>query len=107
MDSNIASLFPAAAFTGISQVNWSNWRSNCDPHERCTLALPGTGKLRIAADDTGYRNLVISGDWIDNGIHVACMEGAVMGGIYAARAVSGVKFPIVGETLNSSVLGRE
>ena len=92
---------------GMDRFETQYWRSNCDPHERCTLALPGTGKLRIAADDTGYRNLVISGDWIDNGIHVACMEGAVMGGIYAARAVSGVKFPIVGETLNSSVLGRE
>lgn len=81
------------------------WRSNCDPHERCTLALPGTGKYRLRADDTGIANLVIAGDWIDNGIHVACLEGAVMGGIYAARAVSGVRFPIVGEMLNGSIFG--
>ena len=79
------------------------WRSNCDPHERCTLALPGTAQYRIRADDTGYENLTIAGDWIDNGIHVACLEGAVMGGIYAARAVAGIKFPIVGEMLNDHV----
>ena len=82
------------------------WRSNCDPHERCTLALPGTAKFRIAADDTGYTNLTIAGDWIDNGIHVACLEGAVMGGIYAARAVAGIEFPIIGEMLSKTVLGR-
>ena len=81
------------------------WRSNCDPHERCTLALPGTGKFRMRADDTGLSNLTIAGDWIDNGIHVACLEGAVMGGILAARAVAGVKFPIVGEMLNGSIFG--
>jgi uncharacterized protein with NAD-binding domain and iron-sulfur cluster len=91
---------------GAARFESQYWRSNCDPHERCTLALPGTGKFRIRADDTGYDNLTIAGDWIDNGIHVACLEGAVMGGIYAARAVAGVKFPIIGEMLSETVLGR-
>ena len=90
---------------GAARFESQYWRANCDPHERCTLALPGTGKLRIEAGDTGYANLVIAGDWIDNGIHVACMEGAVMGGIYAARAVSGIQFPIIGEMLNDAVFG--
>ncbi len=91
---------------GAARFESQYWRSNCDPHERCTLALPGTAKFRIEADNTGYSNLVIAGDWIDNGIHVACMEGAVMGGIYAARAVSGIRFPIIGEMLNDSIIGR-
>jgi uncharacterized protein with NAD-binding domain and iron-sulfur cluster len=90
---------------GESRFETQYWRSNCDPHERCTLALPGTGKFRMRADDTGLSNLTITGDWIDNGIHVACLEGAVMGGILAARAVAGVKFPIVGEMLNGSIFG--
>ena len=90
---------------GESRFETQYWRSNCDPHERCTLALPGTGKFRMRADDTGLSNLTIAGDWIDNGIHVACLEGAVMGGILAARAVAGVKFPIVGEMLNGSIFG--
>jgi uncharacterized protein with NAD-binding domain and iron-sulfur cluster len=70
-------------------------RSNCGPSDRCTLALPGTNKYRIQAGDTGFDNLTISGDWIDNGTYVACMEGAVQSGVLAARAVSGVAFPIV------------
>jgi uncharacterized protein with NAD-binding domain and iron-sulfur cluster len=90
---------------GESRFETQYWRSNCDPHERCTLALPGTGKFRMRPDDTGLSNLTIAGDWIDNGIHVACLEGAVMGGILAARAVAGVKFPIVGEMLNGSIFG--
>jgi len=91
---------------GSARLVSQYWRSNCDPHERCTLALPGTAKFRIRANETGYSNLTIAGDWIDNGIHVACLEGAVMGGIYAARAVAGIEFPIIGEMLSESVLGR-
>ena len=91
---------------GSARFESQYWRSNCDPHERCTLALPGTAKYRIRADDTGYTNLTIAGDWIDNGIHVACLEGAVMGGIYAARAVAGIQFPIIGEMLNETIVGR-
>jgi uncharacterized protein with NAD-binding domain and iron-sulfur cluster len=74
-------------------------RSNADPSERCTLSLPGTNKHRMAADATGIENLTITGDWIDNGFYAACLEGAVMGGLLAARAISGVDFPILGERL--------
>jgi len=95
-----------AARVGPERFASQYWRSNCDPHERCTLALPGTGKFRLRAGDTGYPNLTIAGDWIDNGIHVACLEGAVMGGIYAARAVAGIEFPIIGAMLSETVLGR-
>ncbi|HEV3031896.1 MAG TPA: FAD-dependent oxidoreductase, partial [Polyangia bacterium] len=63
-------------------------RVNYEPSERCTLALPGQTVTRIPADDTGYENLVVTGDWTRNGIHAACLEGAVQSGIRAARAVS-------------------
>ncbi|MEI9942467.1 MAG: FAD-dependent oxidoreductase [Pseudomonadota bacterium] len=88
---------------GEARFESQYWRTNCGPTERCTLALPGTAKYRLRADDTGFRNLSVAGDWIDNHFHVACMEGAVMGGIYAARAVSGLPIPIIGEELD---LGR-
>jgi uncharacterized protein with NAD-binding domain and iron-sulfur cluster len=85
---------------GQARFESQYFRSNCGPTERCTLALPGTAKYRLKADDTGFHNLTIAGDWIDNHFHVACMEGAVMGGIYAARAVSGSPLPIIGEELD-------
>ena len=74
-------------------------RSNADPSERCTLALPGTNRHRMAADATGVDNLTITGDWIDNGLYAACLEGAIMGGLLAARAISAERFPIIGELL--------
>lgn len=86
---------------GEARFESQYFRSNCGPTERCTLALPGTAKYRLRASDTGFRNLSIAGDWIDNHFHVACMEGAIMGGIYAARAVSGIHFPIIGEELDT------
>jgi uncharacterized protein with NAD-binding domain and iron-sulfur cluster len=100
-------LFDPADERGEKRVEAQYWRSNCQPQERCTLALPGTARFRMRADDTGYANLSIAGDWIDNGIHVACMEGAIMGGIYAARAVAGVDFPVIGENLGWEMGPRE
>ena len=91
---------------GEAHFETQYWRSNCDhPHERLHAGVTGHGKFRMRADDTGLSNLTIAGDWIDNGMHVACLEGAVMGGILAACAVAGVKFPIVGEMLNGSIFG--
>ena len=63
-------------------------RANYDPHARCTLALPRQAANRIAADDTGYHNLTVAGDWTSNYIQVACLEGTVQSGIRAARVIS-------------------
>ena len=84
---------------GEARFDAQYWRSNSEPSERCTLALPGSNQYRMRADDTGIANLTIAGDWIDNGIYAACMEGATVGGILAARAVSGEPIRIVGEEL--------
>jgi uncharacterized protein with NAD-binding domain and iron-sulfur cluster len=89
--------------TGDARFESQYWRSNCGPSERCTLALPDTNQYRIAPGDTGYRNLTITGDWTDNGFYVACMEGTVMSGILAARAIAGVDFDIIGEALDEGL----
>jgi uncharacterized protein with NAD-binding domain and iron-sulfur cluster len=62
-------------------------RANYEPHALCTLALPGKQKYRMPADGTGYENLFVTGDWIDNHVHLACVEGAFQAGILTARAV--------------------
>ncbi len=69
-------------------------RVNCEPHARCSLALPGTLSARIAPGDTGFDNLSICGDWTDNRFHMACAEGSVRSGVMAAAAVCGQDFPI-------------
>ena len=53
------------------------------------LSLPGTGRLRLRADESGYDNLVLAGDWIDTGLNAGCIESAVMSGIQAANTVTG------------------
>ncbi len=65
------------------------WRANVDPSERYVQALPGTGRLRLRADESGYENLFLAGDWIDCGLNAGCIEAAVLAGIQAANAVRG------------------
>ena len=43
------------------------YRANLEPTEQYVLAEKKTSKHRIKANETGYTNLVITGDWIDNG----------------------------------------
>ena len=76
-------------------------RANHDPHARCTLALPRQTANRLSAEDTGYANLTVAGDWTANHILVACLEGTVQSGIRAARALSARPelYRIIGEEL--------
>jgi uncharacterized protein with NAD-binding domain and iron-sulfur cluster len=93
--------------TGEARFDAQYWRSNSEPSERCTLALPGSNKHRLRADATGFSNLSVAGDWIDNGIYAACMEGATVGGILAARAITARRLPIIGEELFDLLPGRD
>ena len=63
-------------------------RANHEPHALCTLALPKKTRFRMKPDGTGYDNLFVTGDWIDNDVHVACVEGAVQAGILGARELA-------------------
>ncbi len=82
---------------GRDRFDAQYFRSNCEPHERCTLSLPDTNQHRLDAGDTDFSNLIVTGDWIKNGLYAACMEGAIVSGVLAARAVSGEPFPIIAE----------
>jgi uncharacterized protein with NAD-binding domain and iron-sulfur cluster len=63
------------------------WRANVDPSDRYVQSLPGSGRLRLRADGSGYANLFLAGDWIDCGLNAGCVEAAVMAGLQAANAV--------------------
>jgi uncharacterized protein with NAD-binding domain and iron-sulfur cluster len=64
-------------------------RANVDPSDRYVQSLPGTGRFRLRADGSGYRNLVLAGDWIDCGLNAGCIEAAALAGLQAANAVLG------------------
>jgi uncharacterized protein with NAD-binding domain and iron-sulfur cluster len=63
------------------------WRANVDPVERYVLSLPDTNQYRLKAGGSGFDRLILTGNWIDTGFNIACIESAVMSGLQAARAV--------------------
>ena len=65
------------------------WRANVDPSDRYVQSLPGSLAHRLPADGSGWPNLFLSGDWIDNGHNGGCIEAAVISGMQAANAVRG------------------
>lgn len=73
--------------TGEARLDAQYVRANVDPSDRYVLSLPGTGRFRLRADESGYANLYLAGDWTDSGLNAGCIEAAVMSGIQAANAV--------------------
>ncbi|UJR84670.1 NAD(P)-binding protein [Sandaracinus amylolyticus] len=59
---------------------------NAAPSEQYTLAWPGSDKYRLAADQSGFRNLFLCGDWTNFGLNIGHVEGAVTSGLVAAQA---------------------
>jgi uncharacterized protein with NAD-binding domain and iron-sulfur cluster len=82
-------LWDEAGSTGESRLESQYLRANVDPSSRYVLSLPGTGRARLRADESGYTNLFLAGDWTDSGLNAGCIEAAVMSGIQAANAVRG------------------
>ena len=65
------------------------WRANVDPSDRYVQSLPGTQRYRLRADQSGYDNLVLAGDWTNCGLNAGCIEAAVLSGSQAANTVLG------------------
>jgi uncharacterized protein with NAD-binding domain and iron-sulfur cluster len=82
---------------GIARFDAQYWRANVDPIERYVLSLPNTNQYRIKADQSGFNHLILTGNWIDTGFNIACIESAAIAGMQAARALTGEPAYIVGE----------
>ena len=88
---DISTLWPKLGKTGLpkSAVRLRYTRANIDPSERYVLSLAGSAKFRLQADQSGFSNLVITGDWISNGYNAGCIEASAWSGIQAANVVLG------------------
>jgi len=73
---------------GSARLDAQYWRANIDPSDRYVQSLPGTDRLRLRADGSGYADLYLAGDWTDNGLNAGCIEAAVLSGLQAANAVT-------------------
>lgn len=74
---------------GEARLRYQYWRANIDPSERYVFSLAGSSKYRLRTDESGFGNVFLTGDWIQNGFNIGFVEGAVISGILTARAVSG------------------
>jgi len=74
------------------------WIANYQPTERYVLTRAGSVKFRLRTDRSGYKNLYLTGDWIDNeGLNIGCIEAAVMAGMQTARRIKATSEEIAGE----------
>ena len=82
-------LHDPAGRRGAERAEAQYWRANAAPWDGYVQSLPGSGRYRLAADGSGFDNLVLAGDWIDCGLNAGCIEAAVIAGMQAANAASG------------------
>jgi uncharacterized protein with NAD-binding domain and iron-sulfur cluster len=83
---------------GQDRFNSQFWTANIDPTGRYVQAVVGTSAYRLAANESGYANLYLTGDWTKTGLNCGSMEATVMSGMNASRAISGYPEVISGET---------
>ncbi|WP_397596580.1 NAD(P)-binding protein [Silanimonas sp.] len=83
--------------TGAARFDGQYWRGNVDPSERYVLSVVNSSQYRLRADQSGFGNLFLAGDWLKTGLDAGCVEAATMGGMQAARAIGGYPAVIRGE----------
>ncbi len=74
---------------GSARFDSQYWRANIDPGECCTLSLAGTTQYRLHPHETGFDNLYLAGEGTRHGFNTTSIEGAVMSGAAASRAICG------------------
>ncbi|GAA0721190.1 hypothetical protein GCM10009430_22180 [Aquimarina litoralis] len=79
--------FSKIAKTDYARLKTQFFRANVNPTDRYTLSLPGSNKYRLKADESGFDNLIITGDWINFGVNVGYYEGAIVSGLQAGQVV--------------------
>ncbi len=75
---------------GHARFKAQYWRCNIDPTERYVLSLSGTDQYRLKPDESGFSNMYLVGDWVNNTfINIGAIEPTVISGLLASRAISG------------------
>jgi uncharacterized protein with NAD-binding domain and iron-sulfur cluster len=82
---------------GVDRFKAQFFRANWTATERYTLSVKGSTQYRLKANATGYKNLYICGDWIDNNFNSGCIEATVMSGMQCSQAICGYPQTIVGD----------
>jgi uncharacterized protein with NAD-binding domain and iron-sulfur cluster len=90
-------LWAPAGAVGANRLRAQYWRVNSDPTEQYVISTAGTAGVRLRADNTGFDNLLIAGEWADTAVNISAIESTAIAGMRAARAISGAPQTIIGE----------
>ncbi len=74
---------------GSSTIVEKYLRTNIDPTERYVLSVAGSTRYRLRANQSGFTNVTLAGDWTNNGFNAGCVEAAAMSGVQAANSIAG------------------
>ena len=81
---------------GPARLDAQYLRANVSPTDCCVGSPAGSTKFRLRSNQTGFQNLIIAGEAARTGCNTSSVEGAVMSGMAAARAISEQPIDIVG-----------
>ena len=90
-------LFDPKNGVGEARFESQYWRANINPSDRYVMSVPGSTTARLRADESGYDNLFLAGDWTRNGLNAGAAEAAAMSGVQCAHAMVGDRSIILGE----------
>lgn len=79
--------------TGENRLDSQYLRVNVDPTEHYVLSLKDSDQYRLKASGSGFSNMTLTGDWIDNEsedgpMNGGFVEGTTLAGLKAAEAVA-------------------
>jgi len=82
---------------GSARLEGQYIRASVNPSDRYVLSVPGSSVFRPRTEETNLTNLLVTGDWIQNGVQGGCVEAATMAGLQTARAICGKPVEILGD----------
>lgn len=82
--------------SGVARFDAQFLRANIDPTECCIGSAAGTTQFRLLPHEAGFDNLFLAGEATRQGFNTTTIEGAVMSGMAASRAICGQPEKIVG-----------
>jgi uncharacterized protein with NAD-binding domain and iron-sulfur cluster len=94
---NFALLADMQNQVGPARLAAQYWRANISPSDRYVLSTAGSDRYRLKPAESGFKNLFLVGDWVDNGfLNLGSVETTVITALQTAKAISKLPHPIVG-----------
>jgi uncharacterized protein with NAD-binding domain and iron-sulfur cluster len=93
---NLKDCWPDAAAAGSAAFVGTHAQANVGASDRYVESRPGTTKYRPGTADTGLKNLLLAGDWVNaksDELRAGCFETAVASGLEAGRAIPALELP--------------